>query len=275
MHKTDATDHVTNLFSDGDPGVPRLGTVVDEDWLNAVQEELINILTVAGVTPVKGTWTQVLTALRVLLLPQALSGDYAAGYGRPRLVYRTIVSGTVSTAEVWITVNAAWNGSAWAKDVTAADSIAVCLVGVVDSSGPAYGANANIYKSDTNTATFADTDWSAFAPVVQVATSVPTSPWVNTGGSLSVMKYWRNPIGDICLQGTVSHGGGGSGPTVDPLGTLPAGYRPATDLRFTTSYVDTTFKHCTILITSAGVITSDAPIGAQVRLDGIRFPVGV
>ena len=68
MHRTDGADHVSNLFSEGDPGVPRLPTQIDKDWLNAVQEEIVGVVLDAGITLVKGTNTQLLSALRDLLV---------------------------------------------------------------------------------------------------------------------------------------------------------------------------------------------------------------
>lgn len=45
MHRTEGTDHIGNLFSDGPPG-----TKVEEDWLNAVQEEIADTIESAGFT---------------------------------------------------------------------------------------------------------------------------------------------------------------------------------------------------------------------------------
>lgn len=67
MHRIDGPGAtVDNKFTDGDPvgGVP--ATLVTDDWLNDVQEELLSVLTAAGITPVKGTQNQVLAAIRSL-----------------------------------------------------------------------------------------------------------------------------------------------------------------------------------------------------------------
>lgn len=71
MHRIDASGHSSNLFTDGNPSGGIEATVVDDDWLNAVQEEIVNaILTRAGITLVKGTNTQLATALdQFTLLP--------------------------------------------------------------------------------------------------------------------------------------------------------------------------------------------------------------
>lgn len=63
MHKIDAPSAtVDNEFTEGSPsgGVP--ATTVSADWLNDVQEELISILSAAGITPIKGDQKQVLAA---------------------------------------------------------------------------------------------------------------------------------------------------------------------------------------------------------------------
>lgn len=46
-------------------GVP--ATIVEADWLNIVQEELMQVLGAASVTPVKGTTNQVITAILALI----------------------------------------------------------------------------------------------------------------------------------------------------------------------------------------------------------------
>lgn len=63
MHRTDGDANVAGLFDAGDPLVPRLPTQVDPDWLNAVQEEIVNVILAAGVALVKGTNTQLASAV--------------------------------------------------------------------------------------------------------------------------------------------------------------------------------------------------------------------
>lgn len=67
MHRIDGpgatADH---KFTDGDPvgGVP--ATVVTDDWLNEIQEEIMSVLAAASIAPVKGTQNQLLGAIRAL-----------------------------------------------------------------------------------------------------------------------------------------------------------------------------------------------------------------
>ncbi len=67
MHRTDAPNHVANLFVDRDPigGTP--GTIVDDDWLNAVQEEVVYVIEQAGIVLAKGTNTQLRQAIQTML----------------------------------------------------------------------------------------------------------------------------------------------------------------------------------------------------------------
>jgi len=46
MHRTEGTNNVANLFVNGPPG-----TRLEENWLNSVQEEIIAVLTAAGIDP--------------------------------------------------------------------------------------------------------------------------------------------------------------------------------------------------------------------------------
>lgn len=52
------------FFTDGSPvgGVP--ATIVPAEWLNAVQQELINVIDAAGGTPTKNAFTQLATAIQ-------------------------------------------------------------------------------------------------------------------------------------------------------------------------------------------------------------------
>lgn len=67
-----------NKFTDGDPVGGVQATMVTEDWLNDVQEELLSIMDAGGVLPAKGVRNQVLAALRVVARKQA-------GHGQCRL----------------------------------------------------------------------------------------------------------------------------------------------------------------------------------------------
>lgn len=50
-------------FTKGDPQNAILPTVVSDDWLNMVQEEILNVILGAGLTPSKTTYTQLRDAI--------------------------------------------------------------------------------------------------------------------------------------------------------------------------------------------------------------------
>ena len=51
-------------FTNGNPATGVAPTIVDADWLNMIQQELINIVTAAGITPSKTVYNQVLSAIK-------------------------------------------------------------------------------------------------------------------------------------------------------------------------------------------------------------------
>jgi Uncharacterized conserved protein len=51
------------FFSKGNPGLGIPATIVDDDWANAVQEEICNVITAAGITLSKTTRTQLRDAI--------------------------------------------------------------------------------------------------------------------------------------------------------------------------------------------------------------------
>lgn len=65
MHRIDGPGAtVDNKFTDGDPVGGVQATLVTDDWLNDMQEEVMSVLTAAAVAPVKGTQNQLLRAIR-------------------------------------------------------------------------------------------------------------------------------------------------------------------------------------------------------------------
>jgi hypothetical protein len=64
-------------FTDGDPSDPSSGTIVNEDFLDGVQEELIGLIEQAGETPTNADYTQ----LADVLLARVAAGGYQAQEG--------------------------------------------------------------------------------------------------------------------------------------------------------------------------------------------------
>lgn len=80
MHRIDGPGAtVDGKFTEGDPVGGIQATVVTDDFLNDVQEELISILVAAGVAPVKGTQDQALQSIYKLIQAQKATAFTTAG----------------------------------------------------------------------------------------------------------------------------------------------------------------------------------------------------
>ncbi|NBB17563.1 hypothetical protein GVN21_19550 [Caulobacter sp. SLTY] len=62
MHRIDSVNSVAGMFKD----TPKPGTRVSAAWMNDVQENLVGVVLASGIALVKGTYTQLLDALRRL-----------------------------------------------------------------------------------------------------------------------------------------------------------------------------------------------------------------
>lgn len=68
MHRIDgAAAAPGGLFTEGDPNVGTPATVVTDDWLNAVQEEIAGVIEGSGTSLSKPSNAQLLAAIRVLI----------------------------------------------------------------------------------------------------------------------------------------------------------------------------------------------------------------
>ncbi|GAB1254589.1 hypothetical protein [Desulfovibrio falkowii] len=69
MHRIDSSTATPDgRFTEGNPTIPVAATTVTDDWLNAVQEELIAILAAAGIAPDKTNNAQVVDAINALII---------------------------------------------------------------------------------------------------------------------------------------------------------------------------------------------------------------
>jgi len=97
--------------------------------------------------------------------------------------------------------------------------------------------------------------------------------WANDGGSDDPARFYRDPLGTVHLNGSVSCP---STPTVGfDIFVLPAGYTPSRQVWFATPEGTGTGQVADIEVTSAGDVTyatgSDPAGTGAVRLDGITF----
>ena len=78
MHRIDGPGHSNNLFTEGDPTQAIPATVVTDDWANAVQEEIVQVILGAGITLNKPVNTQLRDAINLLIEPIIALSSVAA-----------------------------------------------------------------------------------------------------------------------------------------------------------------------------------------------------
>lgn len=136
MFRTDQATAVTALpvpaaagtpgyFTGGNPATGQAATILDADWLNMVQEELLSLLAAAGIAPSKTTYTQVRDAIRSLrgtlqvLTDTGAANVYAAANPSPMAVLPA-GSGVTQTVKI---AHANTGASTYAPDGLAAAPI--------------------------------------------------------------------------------------------------------------------------------------------------------
>lgn len=68
MHRIDGEGATSdNKFTEGNPSTGAVATTVTADWCNAVQEEIVNVLLAAGITPAKANNAQLVAAIQSLI----------------------------------------------------------------------------------------------------------------------------------------------------------------------------------------------------------------
>jgi hypothetical protein len=107
MHRIDGPGStVDKKFTEGDPVGGVQATVVTAAWMNDVQEELLSVLTAAGITPVKGTQDQLLKAIR------SVTTGLAGTAVNAKMTVATASASSTFTADE-VVVKSALGGLAW------------------------------------------------------------------------------------------------------------------------------------------------------------------
>lgn len=154
MHRIDgAGATVDNKFTEGDPVGGVQATVVTAEWLNDIQENLMELLTVAGIAPVKGNSSQVLSAVKGRLLNIQVitaSGTVTKTPGATKWRVRQIGGGgqgggTQATASSQVAAGGGGSSGSYADalfDVSAiATAVATIGAGGASAANGANGAN--------------------------------------------------------------------------------------------------------------------------------------
>lgn len=92
MHRIDTSGNVDNRFHPGNPATGQQATLVDQDWLNAVQEEIVNVILAANIDLEKGTNDQLADAIVALI-----AGVVGDGSGAVPATRQVSVSGGLLT----------------------------------------------------------------------------------------------------------------------------------------------------------------------------------
>lgn len=93
MHRIDTSGNVDNRFHPGNPATGQQATRVDQDWLNAVQEEIVGVIDQANIPLEKGNNTQLAAAIVALIAGVVGDGSGAVPTTRQVLVAGGLLTG--------------------------------------------------------------------------------------------------------------------------------------------------------------------------------------
>ncbi|WP_086733841.1 hypothetical protein [Erythrobacter colymbi] len=93
MHRIDTSGNVDNRFHPGNPATGQQATLVDQDWLNAVQEEIVGVIDEANIPLEKGNNTQLAAAIVALIAGVVGDGSGAVPTTRQLLVAGGLLTG--------------------------------------------------------------------------------------------------------------------------------------------------------------------------------------
>jgi hypothetical protein len=280
MHRIDTADHVGNRFSDGDASLGKPGTVVDDDWLNAVQENICVFIEAMGLTLSKGNANQLRDAVLALLTrantwtAKQTFGDIDIGTGDialRRAGWQQLISkyggqlvvGTVDAYNL-----ALMRAGVTMLELTAAgvDVKSQALLGVAravfdsitaDPAAPADGTvwhrsdldkiRARLNGATENLATESYTASYAASYTAGLATPWTAlsrnGSWSDPGATYEVIKYAKTLDGFVYLRGSAKWASGGS----SIVGNVLTGYKPSVTRRVPVwDVTGSTWGMCTI-----------------------------
>lgn len=139
MHRIDTSGNVDNRFHPGNPATGQQATLIDQDWLNAVQEEIVNVILEANIDLQKGTNDQLAAAIVALIAGVVGDGSGAVPTTRQLLVAGGLLTGGGNlAADRTITLAKATVGEAAAQvrdDVVVTPAGLAGLVGLTQIGG--------------------------------------------------------------------------------------------------------------------------------------------
>lgn len=139
MHRIDTSGNVDNRFHPGNPATGQQATLIDQDWLNAVQEEIVNVILEANIDLEKGTNDQLASAIVALIAGVVGDGSGAVPTTRQLLVAGGLLAGGGNlAADRTITLTKASVAEAVAQtrdDVVVTPASLAGLVGLTEVGG--------------------------------------------------------------------------------------------------------------------------------------------
>jgi hypothetical protein len=270
MNRIDGANYVTvggkREFSSGSPGVTP-PTSLTAKWFTDIQEEVVELLEAAGLTPTDATF-QLLAALRLLSLTATNDAPFkgSANAGKARCYMWPGVDGTHGT-RIDLTINAAWNSgsSQWDPDTNSSPSIMLRLACGASGGIAPSAADVGLFRNDSG-ASFAEAAW------VRGINGIHGLPyggghWSDAGGGTTPSTYRTSLDGRVWLAGTAINDG-----TAGTIATLPAGARPATPKVFPAVTFNGAYSITTVFVATNGAITTaTSGAGVLIYLDGISF----
>jgi len=221
---TPAAAGTPGYFTDGNPGTGTPATIVPADFLNAVQAELLNLLSSAGITPSKTNRTQVLAAIKAVTTGRLLnvqtftsSGTYTPTAGTTSVVVEVqgaggAGGGTPACDATHAAVGGGGGSGAYAKArMTSGFSGATVTVGaggtsVLNANGNAGGTSSfgTVSAPGGGGGSASPTQYNVF----------PAITGSGMGGAVATNGNLINAAGQTSIQGfipSVSQGRSGAG----------------------------------------------------------------
>ncbi|MEO6361292.1 MAG: hypothetical protein ABIO43_12095 [Sphingomicrobium sp.] len=142
MHRIDTSGNVNNRFSNGNPQAGQLATLVSAEWLNDVQENMLEVLEQAAIAPVKGAENQLYLAIVALIAAGGGGGGGGGSVPITRLVNAAGIAtgGGALNNDITITVAKALTADilAGTDDVKAITSLGLAAAFAGTFSGTGY-----------------------------------------------------------------------------------------------------------------------------------------
>jgi hypothetical protein len=134
MHRIDGAGAVDGLFTEGSPATGQEATVLTADWLNEVQENLVDLITFAGIALVKGDYTQVRDAVVALVAGVVGTGGGSVPTTRQVNGGGLVTGGGALAADLTLSVIAATIGEVAAQVATDKAVTPASLAGLISIS---------------------------------------------------------------------------------------------------------------------------------------------